>query len=237
MRLAKYLAHAGVSARRQAEEIILRGEVKVNGQIVKELGVKIDPDVDKIEYQGRVLSIEKNLYILFYKPGGFLSTVDDPFKRKTIMEFFPEIKARIYPVGRLDYDTSGLLILTNDGEFTNLMIHPRYKIPKTYQTLVKGVPTVKALEALRRGVILEDGKTAPAQVSIIKEDRGKALLEITIHEGKKRQIKRMCEFIGHPVIALKRTAFAFLNLKGLKPGEYRFLTKQEIKRLINLTRK
>lgn len=235
MRIAKFLAHAGLSSRRDSEEKILKGEIKVNGEIVKELALQVDPEVDIIEYRNQVIKIEPYVYIVFYKPAGCLSTVHDPFNRATVMSYFPAVTQRIYPVGRLDFDTSGLLILSNDGEFTNLMIHPRFKIEKTYQVKVQERPDEGQLERLRRGIPLEDGITAPAKVKILKSDQG-TRLEIVIHEGRKRQIKRMFAAIGHSVIDLKRTGFGFLDLQGLRSGEYRFLTPQEINRLIKAAR-
>jgi len=236
MRIAKFLAHAGVCSRREAEKKILEGEVKVNGQLVKDLALQVDPEVDIIEYRNQVISAEPYIYILFYKPSGCLSTVEDPFKRKTVMDYFPHLDKRIYPVGRLDFDTSGLLILSNDGDFTNLMIHPRYKIEKTYQVRVQGSPEEEELKLLRRGIQLDDGITAPAKIKILKKSRGSTVLEVIIHEGRKRQIKRMFSAIGHPVTELIRTGFGFLNLQGLKPGQYRFLRPEEIARLVKVAR-
>lgn len=234
MRLSKYIAQAGIASRRQAEELILKGEVKVNGQVVTELGSKVNPESDCIEYNGELISVEKKIYILLYKPSGYISSVVDPYGRPTVVELLKDINQRIYPVGRLDFDTEGLLLLSNDGYFTNLMIHPRYKIRKRYQALVKGIVKEKELSCLRNGIMLEDGMTAPAQACIIKIERYNTLLEICINEGRKRQIKRMCSSIGYPVIKLKRVGFAFLNLNGVKPGKYRNLTEKEINGLINI---
>lgn len=231
MRLAKYLAEAGVASRRKAEELIMQGRVKINGLVVKEKGCTINPGVDRVEFDGRIISREEKVYILLNKPAGYISSVFDPQGRPTVMELLKDIKLRIYPVGRLDFDTEGLLLLSNDGDFTNLMIHPRYEINKTYQALVKGKPDKKSLQILQEGIQLEDGITAPARVNILKALQDKTLLEIEIHEGRKRQVKRMCLAIGHPVISLKRTTFGFLKLQGVAPGKYRFLTPSEVNRL------
>ncbi|MBP8818828.1 MAG: rRNA pseudouridine synthase [Syntrophomonadaceae bacterium] len=231
MRLAKYLAEAGVASRRKAEELIMQGRVKINGLVVKEKGCTINPDVDRVEFDGRIISREEKVYILLNKPAGYISSVFDPQGRPTVMELLKDIKLRIYPVGRLDFDTEGLLLLSNDGDFTNLMIHPRYEINKTYQALVKGKPDKKSLQILQEGIQLEDGITAPARVNILKTFQDRTLLEIEIHEGRKRQVKRMCLAVGHPVISLKRTTFGSLKLQGVAPGKYRFLTPSEVNRL------
>lgn len=236
MRLAKYLADSGLASRRKAEQLISEGRVKVNGEVIKELGTKIDPDTDVIEVDGQRVNSESKVYILLNKPSGYISSVHDPQGRPVVTDLIKNIKQRVYPVGRLDYDTEGLLILTNDGNFTNLMIHPRYEIEKTYEALVKGAVKERELKKLREGVLLEDGITAPAKVKILKKEADTTLLSIKIHEGRKRQVKRMCKAVNHPVIHLKRTGFAFLNIKGLKLGDYRFLTPNEVQRLINLAR-
>jgi len=229
--LAKYLAEAGVASRRKAEELIMQGRVKINGLVVKEKGCTINPDVDRVEFDGRIISREEKVYILLNKPAGYISSVFDPQGRPTVMELLKDIKLRVYPVGRLDFDTEGLLLLSNDGDFTNLMIHPRYEINKTYQALVKGKPDKKSLQILQEGIQLEDGITAPARVNILKTFQDRTLLEIEIHEGRKRQVKRMCLAVGHPVISLKRTTFGSLKLQGVAPGKYRFLTPSEVNRL------
>ncbi len=231
MRLAKYLAEAGIASRRKAEEFIVQGRVKVNGLLVQEKGYIINPDLDRVEFDGRIITREEKVYILLNKPAGYISSVFDPQGRPTVMDLLKDITLRVYPVGRLDFDTEGLLLLSNDGEFTNLMIHPRYEMTKTYQALVEGKPDKKSLQMLREGIQLVDGITAPAQVNILELYIDKTLLEIKIHEGRKRQIKRMCLAIGHPVISLKRTAFGFLKLQGVASGKYRFLTPAEVNKL------
>lgn len=232
-RLQKVIAYAGVASRRKAEQLILEGKVKVNGQVVKELGTKVS-NSDTVEVEGVKLEKEDKVYFLLYKPKGYISAVTDDKGRKTVTDIFKKrVHQRIFPVGRLDYETTGLLLLTNDGEFSYQLTHPKFKIDKTYVARVKGVPTIEGLKKLQRGIKLEDGKTAPAKVSMTSFDEaaGKAICEITIHEGKNRQVRRMFEAIGTPVVKLKRERFAFLDLTGLNPGEYRELTKHEVKLL------
>ena len=235
-RLQKVIAQAGIASRRKAEELITSGKVKVNGNVVLELGTKVKP-TDQIEVNGIPLEKEEPVYFLFYKPRGVISSVKDEKGRKVVTDFFPELKERIFPVGRLDYDTSGILLMTNDGEFTNQMTHPRYHIPKTYIAKVKGIPGKQEIAQLQKGVKLTDGVTAPAKVKMLSLDKrkGSSILEITIHEGKNRQVRRMFEAIGHPVLKLKRERFAFLTLDGLSPGDSRELTPHEVKQLRNLS--
>lgn len=231
-RLQKVIAHAGFASRRKAEQLILEGKVKVNGEVVTELGVKVSSS-DRIEVEGIPVEKEEPVYFLLYKPTGVISSVKDDKGRKAVTDFIPEVKQRVYPVGRLDYDTSGLLLLTNDGEFANLLMHPRNEIEKVYVAKVKGIPLREQLKTLEKGIKLEDGKTAPAKVKIISIDKRKqtAIVELTIHEGRNRQVRRMLEAIGHPVIKLKRERYAFLTLKGMKAGEVRELTPHEVKQL------
>jgi 23S rRNA pseudouridine2605 synthase len=231
-RLQKVIAHAGFASRRRAEEMILEGKVKVNGKVVKELGVKVSPS-DRVEVEGIPVEKEEPVYFLFYKPRGVISSVNDEKGRKAVTDYFTEIKQRIYPVGRLDYDTSGVLLLTNDGEFANLLMHPRNRIEKEYIAKIKGIPTRENLKNLERGIHLEDGKTAPARVKLISADnkKGTAIVQLTIHEGRNRQVRRMFEAIGHPVLKLRREKYAFLTLHGLKSGDARELTAHEIKQL------
>ncbi|MDA8210396.1 MAG: pseudouridine synthase [Clostridia bacterium] len=231
-RLQKYLAHAGVASRRHCEELILKGKVAVNGQVVTELGTKVDPVKDQVLVNGKPVSIAKTkVYILLYKPGGYVTTVKDPEGRKTVIDLLKGIRERVYPVGRLDYDTEGLLILTNDGELTHALTHPSRQVDKTYLAIVQGVPAEDGLEQLRRGIRLEDGMTAPAGVRLLKVEQDKAWLEITIHEGRNRQVRRMCEQIGYPVLFLKRVRLGFLTLDGLTVGKYRTLRPREVAKL------
>ncbi len=231
-RLQKVIAHAGVASRRKAEELIKEGKVKVNGKVVTELGVKVTGS-DQIEVNGLKVEREEPVYFLLYKPRGVISAVQDDKGRKVVTDFFKNIPQRIYPIGRLDYDTSGLLLLTNDGEFANKLMHPKYEIDKTYVAKVKGIPPKELLRKLERGIRLEEGKTAPAKAKLLSLDKKKqtSIIQLTIHEGRNRQVRRMFEAIGHEVIKLKREEYAFLNLRGLHTGDARELTPHEVKRL------
>lgn len=231
-RLQKVIARSGIASRRKAEQLILDGKVTVNGQVVTELGTKVS-DEDKLEVNGIPVEREEPIYILFYKPRGVISSVKDEKGRKVVTDYFRDFEQRIFPVGRLDYDTSGLLILTNDGDFANLLMHPRYEIDKVYVAKVKGIPGRKELKQLEQGIMLEDGMTKPAKVKMLSLDKRKktCIIEITIHEGRNRQIRRMFDKIGYPVLKLKRERYAFLDLKGLHPGAFREITPHEVKRL------
>lgn len=231
-RLQKVIAHAGIASRRKAEELITTGRVSVNGKVVKELGTKVGTK-DKIEVDGLPLEREEPVYFLLYKPRGVISSVSDDKGRKVVTDFFPEIQQRIYPIGRLDYDTSGLLLLTNDGEFANVLMHPKYEIEKVYVAKVKGIPLKEKLRQLEKGIRLEDGKTSPAKVKMLSVDKRKetSIIEISIREGRNRQVRRMFEAIGHDVLKLKREKYGFLTLSGLSTGDSRELTPHEIKQL------
>ncbi|ELK22186.1 MULTISPECIES: 23S rRNA pseudouridine(2605) synthase RluB [Anoxybacillus] len=231
-RLQKVIAHAGIASRRKAEQLIVEGKVKVNGKVVTELGVKVSPQ-DRIEVDGIPLEREEPVYYLLYKPRGVICSVKDEKGRKVVTDFFKHVNKRIYPIGRLDYDTSGLLLLTNDGEFANLLMHPRYEIEKVYIAKVKGIPAREKVKRLEKGVALEDGVTAPAKAKVLSIDKRKqtAIVELRIHEGRNRQVRRMFEAIGHPVLKLKRERYAFLDLKGMNPGDYRELSPHEVKQL------
>jgi len=231
MRLAKHLAHAGVASRRAAETLIAAGRVRVNGEPV------LDPardvcDADRIEVDGRTLAgVEPRVVYALNKPLGIVSTARDTHGRQTVVELVPADRLRLYPVGRLDTDSSGLILLTNDGELANALTHPRYEVPKTYLARVGGGRVGEgALRALRDGVRLEDGLTAPAQVRRMG-GRGSNSIELTIHEGRNRQVRRMCDAVGHPVLALERVAFGALRLDDLAPGAYRRLSDPEVERL------
>ncbi|NMD70271.1 rRNA pseudouridine synthase [Bacillus sp. DNRA2] len=231
-RLQKVIAHAGIASRRKAEQIILEGKVTVNGKVVKELGIKVSPS-DRVEVEGIPLEREEPVYFLFYKPRGVISSVQDEKGRKVVTDYLPEIKQRVYPIGRLDFDTSGLLLLTNDGEFANLLMHPRNEIDKVYVAKTKGIPTRENIKKLQRGIQLEDGKTAPAKIKILSFDKQKqtAVIEISIHEGRNRQVRRMLEAIGCPVQKLKRERYGFLTLAGLSAGDMRELSPHEVKQI------
>jgi len=232
-RLQKVLARAGVGSRRKCEELIASGRVTVNGVTITELGTKVDPATDVVKVDGRPIRPEQPVYILFNKPKGVVTSVRDPQGRKVVTDFIKGVKERIYPVGRLDYDTEGLLILTNDGQFANLLMHPSHGLPKTYHATVRGIPHGSALDKLREGVMLDDGPTAPAEVEYfdIRPEKNETVVSITIHEGKNRQVRRMFEAISHPVIRLKRVQYGPLALGGLPRGKFRFLREDEVRAL------
>ncbi|OKL38020.1 pseudouridine synthase [Domibacillus mangrovi] len=234
-RLQKVIAQAGIASRRKAEQLIEEGKVSVNGKKITELGTKVGLN-DEVKVEGVPIERERKVYYLFYKPRGIISAVTDDKNRKTVVDYFPHVEERIFPVGRLDYDTSGLLLMTNDGEFANLMTHPRYQMDKTYIVKTEGIVERHLLKRIMSGLQLEDGKTAPAKVKELAIDRKKnrSLLEVTIHEGRNRQVRRMFETIGHPVQKLRRERFAHLTLHGLNAGEYRELTAHEVKQLRTL---
>lgn len=237
-RLQKVIAHAGFASRRKAEQLIVDGQVKVNGKVVTELGLKVAQS-DRVEVNGIPVEREEPVYYLLYKPRGVISSVKDDKGRKVVTDFLPDIKQRVYPVGRLDYDTSGLLLLTNDGELANLLMHPRNEIEKVYVAKVKGIPVREKIKSLEKGIMLEDGKTAPAKVTVLSSDKKKqtTIIEIMIHEGRNRQVRRMLEAIGHPVLKLKREKYGSLTLQGINVGDARELTPHEVKQLYLLANK
>ncbi len=232
-RLQKYLANAGVASRRKAEELILQGKVKVNDKIVTELGTKVNPKKDKIEYEGKRVKIQEDkVYILLNKPIGYVTTAKDQFNRDSVLDLV-KVKQRVVPVGRLDMYTSGALILTNDGDFVYRVTHPKHEIEKTYTVTLKGIVKKEEVEILRNGVKIDDYTTRPAKVKILKtdEEKNQSRLEITIHEGKNRQIRKMCEAIGYKVLALHRSKISGITVKDLPLGKWRYLKKDEIERL------
>ncbi|WP_430597203.1 pseudouridine synthase [Enterococcus sp. AZ177] len=233
-RLQKVIAHAGIASRRKAEEYIVNGRVKVNGKIIRELGTQVGKN-DKVEVDDVPIYKEEYGYYLFYKPKGVISAVSDDKGRKVVTDFFSHIKERIYPVGRLDYDTSGLLLLTNDGEFSQRLTHPSHEINKVYVAKVKGLAKKHDLLPLTKGMKIEGYKTAPAAFEIISVDlkTNTSIVELTIHEGRNHQVKKMLQAVGYPVQKLKREKYGDLTLKGLRPGEYRNLNKKEISVLMN----
>ncbi len=233
-RLNKYLANLGVASRRDIKTFLKTHNVTVNGQRIKESGFRIDPKIDDIRLNGNKIKQPKLVYYLINKPKGVVSTTADEYGRKNVTALIPT-KERIYPVGRLDKDTTGLLILTNDGELTNLLIHPKYHVDKVYRLQIAGVITKEQLRALRNGVLLEDGITYPARVSIIKKNNSFPILEMTIHEGRNRQIRRMCETVGIKLLALQRIKFGPLSLGNLPEGKFRKLTQIEINDLKRAT--
>ena len=229
-RLQKYLANNGIAARRKCEEFIQEGRVKVNGKIVTELGTKINPDVDIIEFDGNIVKkVEKHVYILLNKPIGYVTTVKDQFDRPTVLDLV-KVKEKVLPVGRLDMYTSGALILTNDGEFINKVTHPKNEVEKTYTVTVKGIVNTEDVKALEAGVKIEDYISGKAKVKILRTDEEKQIsrVQITIHEGKNREVRKMCEAIGKKVLALHRRKIANLDVKNLEIGQWRYLTKKEI---------
>ncbi|WP_166239277.1 pseudouridine synthase [Paenibacillus turpanensis] len=238
-RLQKVLAQAGVASRRKCEEMIAAGKVQVNDETVTELGFKVDPAVDSIKVNGRPIAKEQHVYILLNKPKGVITSATDPGGRKTVLDYLHGVKERVYPVGRLDYDTEGLLLLTNDGEWAYMLTHPKHHVPKTYHATVKGMPHGSVLEKLASGVKLKDGMTAPAEVDYVDVDPEKksSVISITIHEGRNRQVRRMFEAVGYPLERLKRVRFGSITLDGLKRGKFRNLSKEEVTELRRLAEK
>jgi len=232
-RLNKFLAHAGVCSRREADRWIAEGRVSVNGRAVMELGEKVDPARDKVAVNGKPVrgAEEHPVYILMNKPAGRVVSVKDPFGRPTVLDLLGHLPVRVYPVGRLDLDTEGALLLTNDGEMALRLTHPRFGAGKTYEVRVEGDPQETDLDKVRNGIFLEGRRTAPARVRVLHRGRRWALLEVEIHEGRKREIRKLFDAVGFPVAAITRVDFAGLTLDGLKTGEWRYLNKKEIERL------
>jgi pseudouridine synthase len=239
-RLSRFLAHAGIASRRHAEELIAAGRVQVNGVTITTQGTRINPDIDVVLVDSKlVYTTSKHVYMLLHKPIGYVSTAHDPQGRPTVLELLPlDLRAlRVYPVGRLDIDSSGLLLLTNDGDFALHLTHPRYSMQKHYQALVQGCPSESTLLALRSGVtIVEDNgqshNTAPAQVSLLRKERSDCWLSLTIHEGRKRQVRRMLAAVGHPVLDLSRVGIGPIELGVLPVGKWRYLSSEEVKSLL-----
>jgi len=233
LRLQKWLAHCGYGSRRACEQLIEQGRVAVNGAPAA-LGAKVDPTRDAITVDGAPVQPPQGapVYLMLHKPRGYVTTCNDPHASRTVIELLAGAPAPVFPVGRLDADSEGLLLFTNDGAFANRLMHPRYKLPKTYRVWVAGNPSERALKQLREGVPLDDGMTAPAQVKRLRSANGQTLLEIVLYEGRKRQIRRMCQTVGHPVQRLVRIAIGNLCLpRDLKPGQWRALTDAELKQL------
>jgi 23S rRNA pseudouridine2605 synthase len=231
-RLQKILAKAGIASRREAENIISSGRVAVNGVTISEMGVKADPEKDRITVDGAEIRLETSkVYIMLYKPVGYMTTLKDPEGRPIVTDLLQDIKERVYPVGRLDYNTEGLLLLTNDGEWANSLAHPRHEVDKEYQVRIQGYISAEQMRQLAEGVELDDGMTAPAHVKRLRESDKNSWFSITIHEGRYRQVRRMCEAVHLNVVRLKRSRYGFLELGKLKPGEYRLLSSAEVERL------
>jgi len=232
VRLQKYLAGCGIASRRKAEEIITQGRITVDGEVVTAMGVQVNPSRQEIRLDGKIVTPHDDLlYVLLNKPQGYVTTLADPQGRPIVTALLHGINARLFPVGRLDLDTEGALILTNDGELAQKIQHPSYEVTKTYEAQVLGRPSEKMLLQLEHGILLEGRKTAPAKVIIITRQTGTTTIRITIHEGRKRQVRKMFQAIGHPVFHLKRIAYGHLFLQGLLTGKYRILTPEDLKKI------
>jgi 23S rRNA pseudouridine2605 synthase len=228
-RLQKILSQASVASRRAAEKLIVSGRVSVNGRVVTELGSRADPAQDMIAVDGKTVHPEgARIYIILNKPVGYVTTLKDPQGRPVVTDLLKGVKERVYPVGRLDYNTEGLLLLTNDGELANLLAHPRHEVEKEYMVRVRGAVTPEQLRHLGTGVDMDDGRSAPAAVKMVRESENNSWLSITIHEGRYRQVRRMCDAVGLSVVRLKRTRYGILETGEMKPGEFRFLTPAEV---------
>lgn len=234
-RLQKVLAQAGVASRRKSEELIKNGMVKVNGEVVSELGTKVDPS-EKIEVNGVPIKIEKKHTFLLYKPRGVVSTAKDDKGRKTVVDLLANEPYRLYPIGRLDYDTSGAILLTNDGDLANLLMHPKNEVEKQYTAKINGILSNEDIKSLRRGIMIDHKKTSPAKVLVVSTDTDKntSIVSLIIHEGRYHQVKKMFEKLKHPVIKLSRERYAFLDLTSLMAGQYRELTNDELDKLQEL---
>jgi 23S rRNA pseudouridine2605 synthase len=231
-RLQKILSRAGVASRREAETIITSGRVAVNGVVVTELGSRADASSDIITVDGKPIRIQSDrIYILLNKPAGYVTTMKDPQGRPVVTDLLTGVTERIYPVGRLDYNTEGLLLLTNDGELANLLAHPRHQVEKEYMVRVRGKVALDQAQRLSSGVALDDGITAPAQVRLVSESENNSWISVTIHEGRFRQVRRMCEAVGLTVVRLKRTRYGFLDCGKMKPAEFRSLSGEEVEGL------
>jgi len=229
-RLQKIISMAGVASRRKAEVLMSAGAVTVNGRVVRELGSKADPEIDHIKVSGKLINPRQaKVYLMLNKPREVVTTLSDPLGRMTVKALLRGVRARVYPVGRLDYDSEGLLLLTNDGDMVQKLLHPRFEVPKTYEVKVKGILTDEEIREISKGVVLSDGRTLPCRIRKIQKTEKNSWLEMTIHEGRNRQIRRMLEKIDHPVLKLKRIRMATLELAGLPIGRYRYLTAQEIR--------
>lgn len=232
MKLQKYMAHCGVASRRKSEEFIKEGRVVVNGEIIDYMGKTIDPDRDVVKVDGKKIRTENiKKYVLLYKPEGYVCTAADEKDRKTVLELVKDVKERIYPVGRLDYNTSGLLLMTNDGEMAYKLTHPKHEVKKTYIAKVRGHISDEKLDKLRNGVLIDGHKTSPAVVRRVKENKGTSVIEISIHEGKNRQVRKMFDAIRHSVVKLQRVSIGKIKLDHLEKGKWRLLTSKEIEYL------
>lgn len=233
-RLQKYMASAGVGSRRACETMIAEGRVTVNGKVVREQGVKVVPGQDIVKVDSKAVHAEeKHVYLLLNKPAGYVTTMKDTHERPIVTDLIQGVPYRVFPVGRLDVETEGLLLLTNDGEFAYRLTHPKFKLKKTYLATVQGQLTEERLAMLQEGVVLEDGKTRPAEVEIVRKEKHKTIVKISISEGKNRQVRRMFKAVKNPVLALRRISVGSLTLDKVPVGEYRHLTKEELTKLGN----
>lgn len=230
-RLQKILAKAGIASRRKAEELIRAGRVTVDGRIVTELGLKVDPALAVITFDGAPIAFETKIYLLLNKPTGYVTTLSDTHGRPIVTDLLQGVSQRVFPVGRLDYDTEGALILTNDGSLSQYIQHPRYEVNKTYEATVTGTPTDKKIRQLEKGILIDNHRTWPARVRILERKKAEAIIEIIIHEGKKRQVRKMLAAIGCPVKKLKRTAYGNLKIGHLQRGKHRFLSQKDLKKI------
>jgi 23S rRNA pseudouridine2605 synthase len=232
-RLQKILAKAGIASRRKAEQLILEGRIRINGRIVSEVGSKADPNRDTITCDHRPITIEEKVYILLNKPAGYVTTLSDPQGRSVVSDLVADIPLRLFPVGRLDLETEGALLMTNDGELGNAILHPRYEVNKTYEATVIGSPAEEKLNLLRQGITIDDVQTRPAKIRVLKRHKERTHVEIIIHEGKKRQVRKMFQAISHRVLHLKRTAYGNLRLGALPVGKYRILSPNDLKSIFS----
>lgn len=232
-RLQKIISESGIASRRKAEELIREGRVTVDGQIITKMGYLADARKNKIRVDGKLIPYDqKKIYILLYKPKNYITSREDPQERPTVIDLLKKIPARVFPVGRLDFDAEGLLLLTNDGDFAQRLLHPRFSIPRTYLVKVKGFPDISTIKKLRFGVHLSDGITLPAKVVLLKKTDKNSWIRITVTEGRNNLIKRMLTTVGHPVLKIKRIAFGPFSLEKLKPGDYLTISPTKIKKLL-----
>lgn len=233
-RLHKILAQAGIASRRSAEQLIRDGRIWVNGEVVRAMGLKVDPERDTIAFDGKPIELaQPTVYVLLNKPAGYVTTMADPQGRPTVVDLVADLPQRLFPVGRLDLETEGALLMTNDGELGNFVLHPRYNVNKTYEALVTGTPAPERLRLLERGVEIDGVRTSPAAIRVLERRGGQTLIEIVIHEGKKRQVRKMFQAINHQVVHLRRTAYGSLRLGALPSGKYRLLSPNDLKRIFS----
>ncbi len=232
-RLQKILAKAGIASRRRAEQMICDGRIQVNGQVINEMGYKADPGLDTITCDGKPIGLEQKMYVLLNKPAGYVTTLDDPQGRPVVSDLVANIPLRLFPVGRLDLETEGALLMTNDGELGNAILHPRFEVNKTYEATVTGSPSQDKIRLLEQGIEIEGIKTRPAAIRVLKRFKEQTLVEVIIHEGKKRQVRKMFQAINHRVLYLKRTAYGALQLGTLPSGKYRILEQNDLKKIFS----